>query len=304
MPFPDGWKNSSFTPTVDGKVLVDDPAVLARQGHAAQVPVLLGCDKNEGVAFVTHCPTCSAYLKETMSENQYVKWVQRNFAQPWVDKLLKRYSTDEFTPFFAAAQATGDLVVRCPTHRAARFLQKPSGASIFLYRYTHEPLSRKLHSGNLCAAGAQGAFHGSEIPFFFHVPEFLQTRHEEELGRTMVHYLRNFAWSGDPNIFPPHSHDVKVDLPVWPPFLNVTEAAMNLGTLPDGKLMITYGQLSAECWLMDAYVDAGQPVPTQACGEQVGCAPMPHDEEGVLGLSTQMFRQSHVPSGANSISLI
>merc|ERR1719460_323864 len=42
IPFPSGWLNSTWVPTVDGVILTDTAETLARQGHAQDVPVLLG----------------------------------------------------------------------------------------------------------------------------------------------------------------------------------------------------------------------------------------------------------------------
>ena len=108
---------------------------------------------------------------------------------------------------------------------------------VFLYEFTHSPISYKLTDGGPCAAGAEGAFHGAELPYVFHVRSFFKTQYERELGDYMAQYWRNFAYSGDPNIPPPwHERTHNETLPTWPEFRNHTEDYLELGTAPDGSV--------------------------------------------------------------------
>merc|ERR1712003_452394 len=43
FPFPDGWKNSSFSGTLDGVTLLAPPDLLGMQGRVSSVPVIIGC---------------------------------------------------------------------------------------------------------------------------------------------------------------------------------------------------------------------------------------------------------------------
>ena len=96
----------------------------------------------------------------SISAATYRLWARKNFPPPWDARVLESYTTEDFTPFFAASHAVGDLVVRCPTRRAARVLTAFK-QRVFLYSFEHAPISYKLTDGGPCAPGAQGAFHGS-----------------------------------------------------------------------------------------------------------------------------------------------
>ena len=167
--------------------------------------------------------------------------------------MRKQYSTLQHTPFWAASYAVGDLVVRCPTYRAARHLAhrrtaERSASGVYLYSFTHAPISMELTDGGPCAVGAQGAFHGAEVratpgrvrlhapvrrpwpappcptvrahpcplvrsqvPFVFDVGGFLRSPFERQLARAMWRLWVNFAWSGDPNVPPPFAADDETD---------------------------------------------------------------------------------------------
>ena len=322
MPYQDGWLNSSYAATRDGvEVPLDIDAALRGDGGGgeggfgvAAVPIMLGSDRSEGVAFCSSCRTCEDYLDMTISFSQYRRWAARNFPPPWAADVLAEYTVEQFTPFFAASHAVGDLVVRCPTRRAARVLTGPppppppppsppsgvveeeeeeaaeadassaprlqnssgrcgrgngsSPCAVFLYSFEHAPISFKLTDGGPCAPGAQGAFHGSEIPFVFHVNDFFMTPPERRLADATWRYWRNFAYSGDPSAAPPWSKaDPKTaSLIKWPAYTNKTEANLVLNAAPGGEIHV---QNQADgppvyiprCGVWDRYYAAGQPPP-------------------------------------------
>merc|ERR1719454_1826292 len=104
----------------------------------------------------------------------------------------------------------------------------PKQAPVFAYVFAHNPVSKKLHSGDPCTIGAQGAFHGAEIPFFLNIRSFLQTSKETALASNMSTYLRNFAHSGNPNVGPGNAANLG---PVthWPQYKNDSQNYLNLG---------------------------------------------------------------------------
>jgi len=218
----------------------------------------------------------------SISARQYNSWARRNFPAPWDGHVLSSYTTESFTPFFAASQAVGDLVVRCPTRRAARVLTADRGRRVYLYSFDHAPVSYKLTDGGPCAPGAQGAFHGSEIPFVFHVADFMMTPPESRLADAAWRYWRNFAWSGDPNQGPPWAAADPKDaaLVTWPRFDNSSEANLVLGTPPDGYLhnQTKHGDPTyrPHCGLWDDYHKSGEPPPS----EDAPPAPQPPAGDG------------------------
>ena len=232
--------------------------------------MLIGSNLNEGVGFVSTCRTCDDYLQMTIDAQRYLKWTRHNFPPPWAARVAAAYSLDDYTPFWAAAHAVGDLVVHCPTRRAAVALAARDGSnatgsntSVFVYSFTHAPISMRLSDGGPCAAGGQGAFHGAEIPFVFAVEKFLKTPHERNLARATWRYFRNFAYSGDPSVPPPWARlDNATSVP-WPRFDNASYTRMLLGTRPDGTLRTQSGERARDdrCDLWDAYWAAGEPAP-------------------------------------------
>ena len=82
----------------------------------------------------------------SISAREYKLWVRRNFPPPWDARVLSAYTMNDFTPFWAAEKAVGDLSVRCPVRRAARVLSA-FGRTVFLYSFEHAPISYQLTDG-------------------------------------------------------------------------------------------------------------------------------------------------------------
>jgi hypothetical protein len=68
--------------------------------------------------------------------------------------------------------------------------------SQYLYYFNHTPAYTPNAEGD---TAQEGAFHGSEVPFFWHVASELVGPGEIDLSTRMSTMLANFAWHGDPN---------------------------------------------------------------------------------------------------------
>lgn len=274
------WTSSAYGPTIDGVVLTATPAaILARAvldrdllHRVSPVPVLLGSNKDEGTAFVSTCRACDDYLRMSTDYGTFLQWTSDVFSGVWADKVQKQYSMEKYLPFWAASKATGDFMVRCPARRAAVALSKiaTGGADadpsltpreVFFYDFTHSPISSKLDDssevykrGGPCASGSQGAFHGAEVPFVFRSFQYLKTPQELAFSNKLARYWRNFAYSGDPNVYPPTaaSDPLTQQLPHWPAFNLDSDQAMQLGAEPDGIVAPVVGLLKSECQLWQA----------------------------------------------------
>jgi carboxylesterase type B len=269
LPFSESWTNSSWTATIDGVTLTEQPEVLARQGLAANVPLILGSAHNAGTSIASECSTCRKYLHMTMRERQYMKWVDDNFPKPWSEQLLKIYSVDRDKPFWAAAKALTDYVFKCPTDRAAQFLTQPGGsANVFVYNFDVNPVGPYARpedayggNGDPCEAGSQGVALGSDLAFFLNEHHSLSTQYEKDLSSEMSQYFRNFAWSGDPNIFPDWIHQRRVELTRWPAFENQTHQKLWIGMPSAGNITVRNITKGVSCDLWNAYWKAGEPIP-------------------------------------------
>jgi carboxylesterase type B len=270
LPFPNGWSNATWAPTIDGVTLTAPADVLARQGHAAKVPVILGSSHNAGTSIATKCRTCRHYLPMTMGENAYMKWTQENFPEPWATKLHGTYTLDKYKPFWAAATALTDYAFKCPTQRAARFLTRPSGPEVFEYNFIVDPVGANVRpsdysygyasTGTPCTAGRQGVAIGFDVMFFLMSPGYLATEYEKNTASALLAYLRNFAWSGNPNSFPPRT--AKTDVPHWPVYRNHTGQKLWIGQPSQGNITVQNETRGLHCDMWLEYWSQGEPLPT------------------------------------------
>ena len=174
---------ASWGPTIDGKVLPDQPMKMVQDGKANKVPVMLGTNQDEGTLFL--------FLAGLMglTSAQYTATVTLIFGLKTAD-VLKEYPVASYTsPALALADLLADLAFICPTRRSARALTA-AGQSAYVYHFTVKP------SFSLLAW--LGAYHSAEIPFVFgNATKF--TKEEEALSGKMMGFWTTFASSGDPN---------------------------------------------------------------------------------------------------------
>jgi hypothetical protein len=203
----------------------------------------------------------------TMSERAYRKWTQRNFPDPWATELLSTYPVRKFKPFWATADALTDYVFKCPTGRASRFLSQKSGPAIFEYNFAVNPVGQVRpadqygYKGTPCATGSQGVAIGYAVLFFFRVQRSLATEYENTVASELLEYLRNFAWSGDPNVFPPYvAKKQRMSLTHWPAHTNVTREKLWIGMPKDGNTTVQNDTRGLSCELWNRYWLAGEPL--------------------------------------------
>lgn len=268
LPFPSGWGNESWTATIDGVTLTARADALARQGKAAKVPVILGSSHNAGTAIATECRTCKRYIPMTLGENRFVRWAKGNFPEQWSAAVLSTYPLDHHTPFWAASSALTDYIFKCPTQRAARVLSQASAPAVFEYNFVIDPVGVKVrptdnygYRGTPCSPGSQGVAVGFDVLFFLNGGETksLATQYEKDTALKLLQYLRNFAWSGDPNVSPPQTK--KMPLQHWPAFSNQTHQKLWIGPPAQGNISVQNDTRGLSCSLWQRYWDAGEPLP-------------------------------------------
>ena len=106
--------------------------------------------------------------------------------------------------------------------RSAAAMISRAGAPVWAYRFSYVPGSVK----------APGAYHATDIPFFFDNQAIkygaATTPRDRAMGRTISAYLVNFARTGDPN---------GPGLPAWPRYAAATDQLMDF--TPDATAQAT-----------------------------------------------------------------
>ncbi|MBL9013958.1 MAG: carboxylesterase/lipase family protein [Myxococcales bacterium] len=130
---------AAFAPFVDGDVVPEGPIAAVRAGRAAQVPLLLGWNRDEWKLFdVFLGPGSSEAVKEPM---------RNRLGDAKLDEILKAYDGDWIA-------ICGDLAFRMPSTRIAEGHRAPA----WLYRFDWT---------SPAMGGALGAAHGLDLPFMW-----------------------------------------------------------------------------------------------------------------------------------------
>ena len=130
---------AAFAPFVDGDVVPEGPIAAVREGRAAQVPLLLGWNRDEWKLFdVFLGPGSSEAVKEPM---------RNRLGAEKLDAIVKAYDGKWI-------DICGDLAFRMPATRIAEGHHAPA----WLYRFDWT---------SPAMGGALGAAHGLDLPFMW-----------------------------------------------------------------------------------------------------------------------------------------
>lgn len=208
--FDSGVADNAFWPTVDGVVLEQHAIARLRDGHGAQVPVLIGTTLDE-IRFWTEIEDVALLRKPAASLSAQLR-----------DVAGERATDVERTYGFGDGgriQLAGDIVFRLPSIRLAENLcrRQPVWMYLFTYRSTSE------------VACYQSA-HAMELPFLFGALEDPSAiaftgrcDGRELLAQRMQQAWTAFAHGGTP---------AATELPDWPRYDTSTRATMDLGLAP------------------------------------------------------------------------
>eukprot|EP01065_Artemidia_motanka_P045910 TRINITY_DN6841_c0_g1_i1.p1 TRINITY_DN6841_c0_g1~~TRINITY_DN6841_c0_g1_i1.p1 ORF type:complete len:525 (+),score=163.48 TRINITY_DN6841_c0_g1_i1:103-1677(+) len=203
---------TSWSPVVDGVEIMDRADNIARRGGAANVPVLLGTNMNEGSTF------CS--LKDDANDTELAAYVDKMMA-PNGTQVLAQYPTSAYkaTKFASASWWTasamgGDAEMTCAARRTARLLPGPSFVYFFKHKFALTDAIEAVSKKPL------GVFHGSELVLVFGQDELLLKK-EREMSMQVRKYWTNFAATGNPN---GNSDDSTA--PFWPTYTNSSDSTM------------------------------------------------------------------------------
>jgi para-nitrobenzyl esterase len=169
------------SPTIDGKILVEDIPEAFGRGHQSNVPLLIGYNTNEGslASGSNRAKEVKAYLS-TLGAN-------RNVAIALYDPEHRRDVIDVGTEIFR------DRTFGEPARFLAREMAK-TGQAVWLYQFGYVPTA--LRSQKI------GADHGGEIPFVFdnlRLLPFAKSAQDMSVAHALIDYWTNFARTGNPN---------------------------------------------------------------------------------------------------------
>ncbi|HUK91870.1 MAG TPA: carboxylesterase/lipase family protein, partial [Blastocatellia bacterium] len=172
----------SFRPIVDGWVVPEEPASVFQAGRQSNVPLMIGCNADEGSLFVR--------LVNYKTLDDYEKAARTNYPNP--DAVLALYKASNVTEARAATSRAFTDGMAAGSVLLAR-LNSKTNPNTYLYHFTRV--------GNDPRFAGMGAYHASEIPYVFSggaaMPHFDAT--DLALGRAISRYWVQFAAKGDPN---------------------------------------------------------------------------------------------------------
>lgn len=212
-----GW----FSPIADGWVVAGDQYKLYQAGKYNDVPVLIGYNSDEGLAFAPK------------SQEAYVQSVREKYQQ-FADRILAIYPGGE-TPAerWTARNLLRDSSFGWSTWTWARLQSKTGKSKMFLYFFEEKA---ELPAGSDPAFF--GARHAAELPYVFRqlrehgrpVP----SEKDEALSDLMRTYWTNFVKNLDPNGAP---------LPEWPSYSDAKPLMLHIdsSTTKAGPLVNTEG---------------------------------------------------------------
>jgi para-nitrobenzyl esterase len=183
-------------PSVDGTVIPRDFRAAVAAGEAADVPVVLGWNRDEGTLFIGLAEMQGTTVDDAVY-HRVVMQVAGNtgVAAPAIEAAYPIASYPD--PGAALAAVLGDATLACPSRRAARLLRM-AGRTVHVYRFEYPDAAFQLSFPR-----ALGAFHSAEIQFVFgHAARFGRTQFvggELALHQAMSGYWARFAATGDPN---------------------------------------------------------------------------------------------------------
>ena len=187
---------ASWGPVVDGTVFTHDlPAALA-QGAFNHVPMLVGSNAHEGLAFTAGL--------ESLTAEQYEAQVRDSpFFGAHADELLAAYPAADYdSPQLALAALVGERVFNCPARRTVRALEA-AGSDSYLYLFDYPPA---LHAGEL------GYLFGSGL-----------AGDDQRVAGELQDLWTSFATGGEP------SGD---GLPTWPRYSAAQDQHLVIGAAP------------------------------------------------------------------------
>ncbi len=183
----------AWWPIVDGELITGQLRERLAEGAAADIPVVVGWNQDEGTLFVM----LAEREGEVADAAAYDATVVDLAGRFGVDEAAIRaqYPMDEADPGVTIAAMLGDATLACPSRRAA--LLFAARGSTWAYLFTYPEAGFQLSTER-----DLGAFHSGEIQFVFGHPAAIGQRSfrddEVPVHDAMSAYWAAFATDADP----------------------------------------------------------------------------------------------------------
>jgi hypothetical protein len=170
-----------WAPVVDGSELPEVPLVALRAGRGANVPLVIGWNRDEGTLHTARFEAVSAAERDS--------FVRDSFGDTAVEPVSKRYA--RATPKESLTDVITDGAFACESRRAARALAA-RGVPVYQYEFTRALDDPKAHP--------LGATHSIELWFVFGNADggIGLSPAEVPLSHTIQDAWSRFARTGDP----------------------------------------------------------------------------------------------------------
>ncbi len=193
-----------FRPTIDGYFLTEDETAAFAQAKQNDVPTITGYNADEGGA--------TPHPKITMAD--FTKQARQRFGDKAAEFLTLYPAESDKQAAASQNQSSRDLE-RTSMYLWAVRRDKTSKTKVFTYYWDHPMPGPDVDQ--------YGAFHTSEIPYFFNTlprSDRPWQPSDKAIADVLSSYWVNFASFGDPN---------GKALPHWPPVDNDAQMTMEIG---------------------------------------------------------------------------
>jgi len=222
-------------PNVDGWVLPKQVAEIYRSGEQADVPVLVGSNRDEATSLMG---------RMLPSNRSGVEFLVKSQFPDVADEFFKAYPVpDDAAARRAFIDAFSDRVFAWHMKTWATLSETVSSPA-WLYFFSHAPPHPEKDF--------YGAYHAAEIAYAFDNLDKLDYEYAEEdheLAEAMSGYWIAFASTGDPN--PPGGPD----LPAWPEFKPDTARHLEFGSTIEAGSHLHRDRMA----LWDRFFEEAQP---------------------------------------------
>jgi para-nitrobenzyl esterase len=207
----DAHPGLGFWPIVDGHFLTEEPAKTFARGAQADVPLLAGWNRDEGMNF------------------NMLKWPIGKRGYPALLKTLFGEHAAEVAALYpggrrlqaSSRELSADIVINHRTWACLEAHRRTARSDVFRYRFDHSPATTWFPDEPV-----QGAFHSCEIPYFMdNVDSFdwTLTENDHTVTKLCSGYVANFVKTGNPN---------GEGLPDWPSYRDNARPLMLLNATP------------------------------------------------------------------------